>query len=272
MLESDCDHHYFVDEAGDLSLFNKRGESLLGTPGVSKTFMLGVAWLRDPADAALRLTELRNRLLADEILNTVPSMLPEAKKTAVAFHAKDDIQEVRAEVFRLIRSLQPRFWIAIRRKSSLIDLARTRHASGSRLNANEIYDDLVKRTFRDRLHKGDAIRISFARRGKRNRDEALSAALQAARKNFMKKHGEVDSPPLRVLSNVPSQDAGLQIADYGLWAVQRAFERDEWRYFEYLRDRYRLIIDLDDKRHKPYGTYYSDRNPLTSKKKKPVEG
>ncbi|NOG99236.1 MAG: hypothetical protein HND52_14865 [Ignavibacteriae bacterium] len=35
--------NYFVDEAGDLTLFNKRGKIILGSEGVSNFFMLGVA-------------------------------------------------------------------------------------------------------------------------------------------------------------------------------------------------------------------------------------
>ena len=40
--------YYFVDEAGDLSLFDRRGRVLLGTPGVSKFIMVGAAWLPNP--------------------------------------------------------------------------------------------------------------------------------------------------------------------------------------------------------------------------------
>jgi len=75
-----------------------------------------------------------------------------------------------------------------------------------------------------------------------------------------------------VRSSVPSEEAGLQVVDYGLWAIQRAYERNDWRYFEFLRDQYRLIMDLDDKRAKPYGAWFSDANPLSSESIKPVEG
>ena len=36
-------NHNFVDESGDLTLFNKRGKIIVGEEGVSKYFMLGVA-------------------------------------------------------------------------------------------------------------------------------------------------------------------------------------------------------------------------------------
>ena len=49
------------------------------------------------------LAALRAELLADPLVNTVPSMQPAAGKTALFFHAKDDVQEVRIAVFKLLR-------------------------------------------------------------------------------------------------------------------------------------------------------------------------
>ncbi|MEW5956517.1 MAG: hypothetical protein AB1801_02255 [Chloroflexota bacterium] len=55
---------------------------------------------------------------------------------------------------------------------------------------------------------------------------------------------------------------GLQVIDYYLWALQRLYEQGEERFFLLLAGDYRLIMDLDDKRNKPYGQWYSDSNPL----------
>jgi hypothetical protein len=40
--------------------------------------------------------------LADPYFKGVPSMQADAKKTALFFHAKDDLPEVRREVFRVL--------------------------------------------------------------------------------------------------------------------------------------------------------------------------
>jgi hypothetical protein len=40
--------HFFVDEAGDLTLFDQKGRSLLGREGVSDLFMIGMIDLPDP--------------------------------------------------------------------------------------------------------------------------------------------------------------------------------------------------------------------------------
>ncbi len=95
-------HYYFVDEAGDLTLFNKKGQELLGQEGVSNFFMVGLAHLPDPTEAHRQLEALRQELLADPYFKGVPSMQPESKKTALAFHANKDVSEVRREVFKLL--------------------------------------------------------------------------------------------------------------------------------------------------------------------------
>jgi len=48
MNDSKIIHHYFVDEAGDLTFFNKWGRIIIGIPGVSYTFMVGVAHIPNP--------------------------------------------------------------------------------------------------------------------------------------------------------------------------------------------------------------------------------
>ncbi len=40
--------YFFVDETGDLTLLGRRGKNLVGTEGVSKCFMVGVAQIANP--------------------------------------------------------------------------------------------------------------------------------------------------------------------------------------------------------------------------------
>ncbi len=51
-------NNYYVDEAGDLTLFNKRGHMIVGKEGVSRVFMVGVAYLLDPKLANHKLEKL----------------------------------------------------------------------------------------------------------------------------------------------------------------------------------------------------------------------
>jgi hypothetical protein len=96
--QSKLDHHFFVDESGDLTLFDKHGRILVGQENVSQLFMVGVAHIPNPGQVHETLEALRAELLADPYFAGVPSMMPKEKKTAICFHAKDDLPEVRREV------------------------------------------------------------------------------------------------------------------------------------------------------------------------------
>ena len=265
-------NYFFVDEAGDLTLFGRRGKCLLGTHGVSGCFMVGLAHVLQVSKVGAEMLALHRRLLADAYLSSIPSMPPDAAKTARCFHAKDDCPEVRMQVFKLLAEHDIKVQVAIRRKRPLLEEARAGRPKGRRWE-NKVYDDLVKTLFRDSLHKAPSI-IYFARRGKSAREETLRQAIERAKENFRRRFPQAATDqPADVIPSVPSQIVGLQVIDYFLWALQRLYERGEDRYFNFLRDHYRLIMDFDDKRNKKrYGEWYSDQNPLTKQKIQPVTG
>ncbi|MDE0299415.1 MAG: hypothetical protein OXN17_12350 [Candidatus Poribacteria bacterium] len=98
--------HYFIDEAGDSTLFSAKGKVLIGTEGCSRFFILGLLEVPNPIALQAAMDGLRLRLINDPYFNNVPSMQVKARKTAFAFHAKDDIPEVRRAVYRLLRNME----------------------------------------------------------------------------------------------------------------------------------------------------------------------
>jgi len=262
---SSC-RYYFVDEAGDGVLFGRRGQVRVGTPGCSRYFILGLLDVPDPADLHARLNALRRRLLADPYFQGVPSMQPAAGKTALAFHAKDDLPEVRREVFALLRNTEGlRFFAVVKDKQRVLEYVRQRnaHDPAYRYHPNELYDYLARRLFRDRLHKENEYVICFARRGGSDRTAALRQALEQARARFYQKWGIQSQASIRLVVGRPETSGGLQAVDYFLWALQRFYERGEDRYLRYLWPAFRLIHDIDDTREAPYGVYYNQKRPLT---------
>ena len=101
----------------------------------------------DPDALAQELTDLRKRLLADPYFTDVPSMKLDAGKTAEAFHAKDDVPEVRREVLGLLQRHELRFLAVVRDKLRLVADVRelNRWNDRYRYNPNDLYDDMVKR-------------------------------------------------------------------------------------------------------------------------------
>ncbi|WP_295392575.1 hypothetical protein [uncultured Thiodictyon sp.] len=68
---------YFVDEAGDPTLFNTKGQLIVGNEGCSRYFILGKLEIDDPKGLSAQLVTLRQDLLADPYFRAVPSMQPE---------------------------------------------------------------------------------------------------------------------------------------------------------------------------------------------------
>ena len=193
-------------------------------------------------------------------------MQPEAGKTALAFHATDDPAEVRREVLSVLASTEVRFLAVVREKQSVLDYVRRRNSVSPdyRYRPDELYDQMARRLFRDLLHKDSRYEVCFATRGKADRTTALREALEAARRRFQEKWSAGNEASVRVWACASQRCGCLQAADYFLWALQRFYERGEERFLGVLWPRFRLVIDIDDTREAEYGTYYTQRKPLTA--------
>ena len=266
--------HYYVDEAGDGTIFDARGRVIIGNEGCSRFFMLGLLDVANPDMLETDIKDLRTTLLQDPYFKNVPSMQVKAQKTAVFFHAKDDLPEVRREVFNVLKKHDVRFFAIVRDKTKVLEYIRQRNEvdSSYRYKINELYDYLIRQLFHDRLHQDDAYEIHFAKRGKADRTAALRLALETARQRFAEKWGNVSDASIHVLARAPEDIAGLQATDYFLWSLQRFYERGESRYLEYLWPSFRLVRDIDDTRKNKYGEYYTQKKPLNKAAKNDCSG
>ncbi|MCU0921700.1 MAG: DUF3800 domain-containing protein [Burkholderiaceae bacterium] len=254
----------FVDEAGDATLFSGRGRVLVGTEGCSRYFMLGALEVSDPVRLGSELERLRADLLSDPYFRAVPSMQPERRKTALAFHAKDDVPEVRREVFRLLMQYEMSFYAVVRDKSRVLALVeeRNRFSEDYRYRPNELYDSLVSRLFKNRLHLSPEVEVCFAHRGSSDRSAALHSALTTARQRFEAKWSRAVTAAIKVRQAAPANEPALQAADYLLWALQRYYERGESRYAQLIWPKVGVVHAVDETTSAPYGTYYTKKKPL----------
>jgi hypothetical protein len=242
--------HYFVDEAGDGTLFDRHGRIIVGQEGCSSHFILGVLDVADPAGLSQRLAALHAEVRADPFYERVESTQPERKKTALMFHAKDDIPEVRERVFKLLAKEDLRFFAEFRDKASLAMEILNRNAQSQTYHytPNRLYDEMVKRLFKNLLHKAESYKVRFATRGSKDRTASLKTALEQARENFRRQWNIVGTAPIEV-SSLQSRDSYLlQAADYFLWATQRVFTKGEDRYLRFLWPKVATIHDIDDRR------------------------
>lgn len=168
--------------------------------------MLGVADVAAPQAVADELEELRSRLLADPYFKGIPSFNPARRKTAIMFHAKVDLAEVRREVFTVLLKHDIRFYAVVRDKQAILDkvMEHQKRKPSYRYHPNQLYDRCVSQLFRDRLHKDDGYQIHFARRGSSDRTEAFEKALGAARQSFRKKWGVTATAPIEIKAGRPA--------------------------------------------------------------------
>ena len=166
------------------------------------------------------------------------------------------------------------FFAIVRDKTKVLEYIRQRNEVDRfyRYKINELYDYLIRQQFHDRLHQDDAYEIHFAKRGKADRTAALKVALETARQRFTEKWGKNSAGSINVFASNSESVAGLQAADYFLWALQRFYERGESRYLDYLWPSFRLVRDINDTRRNRYGEYYTQKKPLTKAAKDDLSG
>jgi len=255
---------YFVDEAGDPTLFNRKGRVIVGDEGCSRYFILGKLEIEEPGVLAAQLATLRQELVADPYFKAVPSMQSAQRKTALAFHAKDDIPEVRREVYRLLLNAKVRFCAVVRDKTHLATYVQQQNVrdAGYRYREDEQYDLLVKELFAKLHHMADEVRICFAKRGNRTRNAAFREALEQAAEAFARSFGFTHPATNDVVSSTPPHCPGLQAVDYYLWALQRFYERREDRFLDLIWPQVGEIHDLDRLADGRRGVFYTKQKPL----------
>lgn len=258
-------HAYFVDETGDGVIFDGKGRVLVGTGKVQDYFTVGMVecWTMD--SLTMEMAALRTQLLADPYFKGVPSMQPEAKKTALFFHAKDDLPEVRREVFKVLERHDFSFYAVVRTMSAVARRVKERNERDPtyRYRPTELYDGAVRRLFDRKLHTRPAFDVVFASRGKA-RTQALREHLLKAQAESRKATGTYPDAAIHVRAMPAHQHAGLQVADYCLWALQRLFTKGEDRFLSLIWPKVGLIVDADDTSEKPYGTYHTRKRPPMS--------
>jgi len=256
--------HYFVDEAGDPVLFNSKGRILVGEDGCSSFFILGKLNIDDPLQLATDLDALRADMLRDPYFKNVPSMQPENRKTALAFHAKDDLPEVRREVYQLLVQQNVRFYAVVRNKHDLAAYVQQQNERDAayRYSQNEQYDLLVKELFRKLHHMAEQVNICFAKRGSKPRNQALRRALEKADAAFAEDFGFNHPATNTVTSSTPQHSGGLQAVDYYLWALQRFYQRKEERFLDMIWPQVGEVHDLDLVEDGRRGVFYTKQKPL----------
>lgn len=251
---------FFVDEAGDTTLFGRYGRLLVGTEAVSRFFLVGRLEVADLVALEADMAALRAQLLADPLLKDVPSMQAAAGKTALFFHAKDDVPEVRHAVFSLLLRHELRFTSVVKDKLVLFaDVQRRMLADAAyryKSDGHEVYDKLIGELFGRLGQFGAQRHVTFAVRGAKPRTHALQQVLDKIDSDSDHYLGFAPHGQTKIHSCYPAQSAGLQACDYLLWALQRFYERAEERFLKAMWPHFSQVIDLE-------AGEFHEKHPLT---------
>lgn len=134
---------------------------------------------------------------------------------------------------------------------------------------NLFYDDLISKLFQNQLHSSKENIIYFSVRTNRARQQPFEEAVKKAIFAFENKWNTKVETKVKVYPQRPQSEPCLQIIDYMLWAVQRAFIKKEDRYLNFVRAKISLISDIYD--FKNLGkNFYSRRNVFDINKISPL--
>lgn len=233
--------HYFLDEAGDPTFYGKGKRIIIGQQGVSTHFILGMVSFGEA------LEEIRAQVLSLQQLITghvyfggITSIQQKKSRTGYFFHTTDDIPEVRKLFYDFIRSIDCCCELVVVKKVPEQFAAAHQHKS------DVLYADMLSCLLQDKLTTSNRVIMNIAKRRASTRHENLNLSLKKAIIRHQQQHPEY-VPTNNIMFNVQDQltEPLLNVADYLCWSVQRAFERGETRFFEYMKDKIKVRCGID---------------------------
>lgn len=236
---------FFVDESGDPTFYDRQGNLIVGQDGCSSILLLGFVETTDPKLLRSSLLALQQEIVNDPYFEGVPSLT----KTSVAFHAKDDLPEIRYRVYQLLATLDFKAQFIVARKIEPV------FRNSFQAKESAFYDHLVAQLFKNALHRYQDNRIYFAKRGSRSRQAPLQQAIQRGVQEFENTWKTKVTTRISVQAQVPSDEPCLSVTDYMNWAVYRAFTRGEMRYYRVVESKVSLLVDLYDRAKYPKNWY-----------------
>lgn len=258
-------YHRFLDEAGDTTFFGKGKIPIIGkVDGVSLSFILGMVKFKEPLkELRERIIKLQNEIENDQYYKDVPSIQKKINKNGFYFHATDDIPEVREKFYKFLKEVDFSFEAVIGRK--IYDIFIKKHNS----KEEEFYGDMLSHLLKNKFEIEGKLILTISERGSSTKNSNLLQALEKAKTRFNKAKPEKEAKT-EIVFNIqnPTKEPLLTVADYLCWSIQRVFERGETRYYNFMKDKISLIIDIyDTSKYAGNKNYYNEKNLLTAQNK-----
>lgn len=202
---------------------------------------------------------LQNEVISEPYFEGFSSL----SRTALAFHAKDDLPEIRYLFFKMLTTLDFSAKFVVARKIERV----FRNNFGGK--EEHFYDHLVSQLFRDALDVRQHSYVYFAQRGSHSRQQPLVKAIERGVAEAGANQGQENRVSFSIFAQKPRGEPCLSIVDYMNWAVYRAYTRGEMRFFRSVRDKVSLLVDLYDTDKHPRN-WYGKENPFEIAKVTPL--
>lgn len=230
--------YLFIDESGDPAFYASGNRCIVGTEGFKPLLLIGIVKLIDKKIIRNAILQFMEELRYDPLYNTLPCI---NNSNGWYLHASYDNKEVQVKFADFLRRLDGfEFYCIIGRKQ--LDIFHKRH----RGNETEFYFDLVTHLIKNRLDcENTFYQILLSARNKNTQNK-----LKEAIENAIESDNVTRETPLKILYNceivLSKNTPELSIVDYLLWALQRYLIVEDKRFFNALKAKYNLIIDLYD--------------------------
>lgn len=255
--------YYYVDESGDPTFYNKKGRLIIGGSGASSILILGFISTKNPNALKTKLLELKQALIEEkEFYSEYPSF----EKTLKHFHAKDDIPEIRKQVYDLLGSDEMDFKAEFIVARKIEGIFEHRHHKSE----NEFYFDIVSHLFSRKINANKQIKIYFSKKDTKTKQKHFEQALERSKEKYQKISKKEFISEVEFFVQTPGHESCLQIIDYLNWAVYRAYTRGEMRWFNKVRDKVSLLVDIYDEDKYPASWYNKRTNPFDISKVTPL--
>jgi len=249
---------FFVDESGDPTFYDSKGNLILGQ-GCSNILILGFIKTTNPIALREKIIDFHSNIVLIPEYQNIPSL----KKTKIALHAKDDYNKIRDAFFEFLVDLDFSAQFIVARKIEKVFRNNFQAKEGL------FYGHLISQLFERVLHVYQCNHIYFAHRGSTTRQEPLIQAINQAISAFEHRSNRVISTNRFIHAQTPSGEPCLSIIDYMNWAVQRAFVRGDMKYYDIIRSKISLVVDLYEP-NTSKSRYYNRKNPFDIKKITPL--
>jgi len=251
-FKDDHKYYYFVDESGDPNFYGRKRKNLISTGLASKYFIVGYLEIEKPNLLTKEFSKLRGKLQNEEYLQEIPSLSSSIK----CFHANKDCREVQERVFKILKTLEWQAYITVIEKRPKQFEEKFKKSKGI------FYSYLIERLFENRLHLYPEIDVYFAKMKNVIHEENMWQAIENAKTRFAEKWDLDLRNNVRIFMQNPKQMDGLQAIDYVLWSIHRVYHHNQFRYYDYLGDKIKLVHDLSCGKEY-YGSYFNSKNKLT---------